>query len=119
MNANNYHLNETTSSAKERLGKFARFLVWNGTIYAIESSDPLAVAPAQQSSSYTKHQILFDSIITELKYKSPGAWVYVRERRQWYCLPLSVVERRAIATFDASVMDYLPINLPKQPVYPL
>jgi hypothetical protein len=119
MTPNNYKSNETSSAARERLGKLARFLVWNGTIYAMESIEPFTVVPSQQSSSYQKHQILFDDIVNELHSKPPGAWVYVRERRQWYCLPLSVVERRAIAVFDASTMEYLPINLPKQPVFPL
>jgi hypothetical protein len=119
MISSNYKSNETISAAKERLGKLVRFLVWNGNIYAIESIEPLTVAPAHKSENYKKHQIVFDDIINQLTYKSPGAWVYVRERREWYCLPLSVAERRSIVVFDPSVMEYLPPNLPKQPVFPL
>jgi hypothetical protein len=119
MRGSNYKLNETIPEARERLGKWARFLVWNGTVYALESIQPVVVAPAQRASHYSTHQVIFDNIIAELGNAAHGAWVYVRERRQWYCMPISVVERRAIATFDPSAMEYLPINTPKEPVFPL
>jgi hypothetical protein len=119
MTAANYKLNETQSEAKERLGKLARFLVWNGVVYALESIQPFSVAPAHRSTSYVQHSILFDNIIGELAHSPQGAWVYIRERKKWYCLPLSLVERRVIAAFDRSVMEYIPVNTPKEPVFPL
>jgi hypothetical protein len=118
MAQQNYKNNETVAEATERLGKWGRFLVWNSQVYAFESFDPVTIAPIEQSSGYKKHQVILDVISTKLSISSDGAWVYIRSRQEWYHLPLSLREIHAIAAFDLSVMDFLLINTPKEPLFP-